>query len=72
LVGDNYRIREIAAEVKRVFPEASVEHVLKEVPFNSYHLSSEKIKSIGFSFEWDINKGILDMKEIFRAVQPRN
>jgi UDP-glucose 4-epimerase len=72
LVGNNYRIREIAAEVKRVFPEASVEHVLKEVPFNSYHLSSEKIKSIGFSFEWDINKGILDMKEIFRAVQPRN
>lgn len=71
LVGNNYRIREIAAEVKKVFPEVSIEHVLKEVPFNSYHLSSDKIKSIGFSFEWDINRGIIEMKELFGAVRCR-
>ncbi len=71
LVGNNYRIREIAREVGTFFPGIKVENVLKEVPFNSYHLSSEKIKKLGFEFQWDIRKGIAEMKEIFRAVALR-
>jgi|APSaa5957512535_1039671.scaffolds.fasta_scaffold122201_1 UDP-glucose 4-epimerase len=68
LIGNNYRIREIATEVKSVFPNIKIEHILKEVPFNSYHLSSDKIKTLGFGFEWDIRRGIEEMKTIFSAL----
>jgi nucleoside-diphosphate-sugar epimerase len=71
LVGNNYRIREIAAEVAAACPGIQVEHILKEVPFNSYHLSSEKIKRLGFEFRWDIGKGIQHMKGVFASLQRR-
>lgn len=68
IVGNNYRIREMAQEVVSVFPDVKVQHIMKEVPFNSYHLSSDKIKSLGFNFEYDIRKGIMEMKEIFKTI----
>jgi nucleoside-diphosphate-sugar epimerase len=70
LVGKNYRIRELAHEVASVFPGIEVEHVIKEVPFNSYHLTSEKIKSLGFTFDWDIAKELGEMKNMFRIIKP--
>jgi nucleoside-diphosphate-sugar epimerase len=69
IVGNNYRIRELAHEVVSVFPEVKVQHIMKEVPFNSYHLSSDKIKSLGFNFEYDIRKGVEEMKKIFSSIE---
>lgn len=68
LVGNCYRIRELANEVASFFPDIEVQHIDKEVPFNSYHLSSDKVKSLGFKFEYDIRKGIKEMKEIFSSL----
>ncbi len=69
IIGNNYRIRELAQEVVSVFPGSEVQYIMKEVPFNSYHLASEKIKKLGFNFEYDIRKGVLEMKEIFNSIK---
>jgi UDP-glucose 4-epimerase len=69
VVGNNYRIRDIAKTVASMFPEIKVEYILKPVPFNSYHLSSEKIKKIGFKFKYDIQKGIKEMIDIFNSIR---
>jgi UDP-glucose 4-epimerase len=71
LIGNCYRIRELANEIASLFPGIEVKHVLKEVPFNSYHLSSDKIKKLGFEFYYDIRKGISEMKEIFSSIAKR-
>lgn len=70
LVGENFRIRELAAEVASQFPGIEVVHIDKEVPFNSYHLSSQKVRDFGFEFKYTIRKAIGEMKERFRAITP--
>lgn len=72
LVSRNYRIREIAHEVAGAFPGVAVEHVLKDVPFNSYHLRSEKIQKLGFQFNYDVHKAILEMQHVFGVIQQRD
>lgn len=72
LIGGNYRIKEIANEVASLFPGIKVEHILKYVPFNSYHLSSEKIRKLGFTFKWGVQGGVQDMKKIFSAISSVN
>ncbi len=68
LIGNCYRIRELAGEVVSQFPGINIKHISKEVPFNSYHLSSDKLKSLGFTFHYNIRKGISEMKEIFSSL----
>lgn len=68
LIGKCYRIKELAAEVAGVFPSCKVEHIMKEVPFNSYHLSNEKVKSFGFEFKYTIPKALEEMKGIFSSI----
>jgi nucleoside-diphosphate-sugar epimerase len=72
LIGKCYRIRELAQEVAGVFPGCKVENVLKEVPFNSYHLSNEKVKRFGYEFQYTIPKALEEMKEIFSAIAVDN
>lgn len=71
LVSRNYRIREIAKEVASIFPGLEVTHVLKTVPFNSYHLCSDKIKKLGFKFNYDIRTSITEMREMFGSICKR-
>lgn len=69
LVGENYRIRDLAQTVAGQFPNAKVRFVDKVVPFNSYHLSSDKIRALGFEFEWTIPEAIQEMRRVFSALE---
>lgn len=68
LVGNCYRIKELANEVASLFTGIEVQYIDKKVPFNSYHLASDKIRNLGFEFEYDIRKSIKEMKEIFGSM----
>lgn len=65
----SYRIADLAQTIARLADTgAQVVNIEKEVPFNSYALSSDKIKRAGFRFEWPLERAILDMRERYRAL----
>jgi nucleoside-diphosphate-sugar epimerase len=67
VVSENLKIKDLAQKMKVLDPSIKIEHIIKEVPFSSYHLSSNKIKSLGFNFQWTVDKAIKDMAMIFGA-----
>jgi len=65
----SYRIVDLAETIVSLAgTKAKIVNVEKEVPFNSYALSSEKIKKAGFTFEWPLERAVIDMKERYRAL----
>lgn len=68
VVNQNYKIKELAQEVAKLNPQAKLEYIAKEVPFSSYHLANEKIKKLGFRFQWPLSRALEDMKLRFRAL----
>jgi len=71
VVGENFKIKNLAQKVSSINPSTKIEYVAKEVPFSSYNLSNEKIKKLGFKFEWNVDKTMKDMARIFRACNRR-
>jgi UDP-glucose 4-epimerase len=71
VVRENFQIRELAEHVLKNFSDrgAAIQHIAKEVPFSAYALSSEKIKTLGFEFAWDLDASVKDMKRVFRAIE---
>ena len=69
VVRHNMTIRELAETVVEIIPNCSLVLEDREVPFNSYDLSSDKLKSAGFKFKWDLKDGVRDMAERFKAIQ---
>ena len=69
VVRESYRIKDLAETVCSLFDNgARVTHIAKEVPFSAYALSSDKIRAAGFTFEWDLEKSVMDMQRVFRAM----
>jgi UDP-glucose 4-epimerase len=72
VVSGSYPIRELAEQVLRLTDSHSqLVTVEKKVPFNSYALSSEKIKRLGFTFEWPLGRAIPEAKRRLAALVGR-
>jgi nucleoside-diphosphate-sugar epimerase len=58
-----YQIRDLAAEIVRVVgnPAARVVNIDRPVAFNSYAPAADKIKALGFTFEWPLQRAVADM-----------
>lgn len=69
VVSENFRIIDLANKIRDIIPSVKFEFLAKEVPFNSYHLSSEKIKKFGFSFNWKIERAITEMIGMFKSIR---
>ena len=57
------------AEIEVFDNSSPIENIDKEVPFNSYGLSSDKIRSLGFEFAWSLKDALLDMRAKFRPME---
>ena len=65
----SYRIVDLAETIVRIADTgAKIVNIEKEVPFNSYALSSEKIMRAGFEFEWPLERAVRDMRDRYRAL----
>ena len=69
VVRHNMTIRQLAETIVDVIPNSSLVLDDREVPFNSYSLSSDKLKSAGFQFEWNLTCGVRDMMYRFKAIR---
>ncbi|MEE9386777.1 MAG: SDR family oxidoreductase [Nannocystaceae bacterium] len=69
VVSKSYQIRELAETVVSVCATgATTNYVDKVVPFSAYALSAAKIRSLGFTFEWPLERAVIDFKEKFQAM----
>lgn len=69
VVSGSFTIRELAEKVIALTQSKSgITVVDKIVPFNSYALSSEKIRKLGFAFEWPLDRAIPDATRRLRAL----
>ncbi|MBI4333150.1 MAG: SDR family oxidoreductase [Chloroflexi bacterium] len=67
---ENYRIRDMADVVKRIVPGCEVEYTYEHgADSRTYRVSFDKISSKlkGFSPEWDVEKGVRQLYEAFKA-----
>ncbi len=64
---ENYQVKDLTEIVRRVFPECEVEYAADAGPdARSYRIDAEKIeRTLGFGLEWDVEKGVREMKEDF-------
>jgi len=70
IVCENFKIKDLAGRVADYCGRGTeVSFVAKEVPFSSYALSSEKIRRLGFRFEWSLEASVKEMVRIFRAIE---
>lgn len=69
VVRENFRIRDLAEKLVSLFDTGSeVTFIAKEIPFSAYALNNDKVQSLGFNFEWDLESSVQDMKRVFRAM----
>ena len=67
-----YPIRELAAEVIAAVgnPKARLLEIDRPVPFNSYAPVADKIKRLGFSFEWPLARAVAEMARRLAPLNP--
>jgi UDP-glucose 4-epimerase len=71
VVRNSYQIKELAKKIISYGNSRSnLRFIAKEVPFNSYALSSAKIKSLGFNFEWDLERAVKHLIQVFHMMMP--
>lgn len=71
VVRASYQIKELAQKVISYGNSGSkLKFIAKEVPFNSYALSSAKVESLGFRFEWDLERAVKHLCQAFHALAP--
>ncbi len=66
----NYRVREIAEKVSEVFPDCMVTFGSHGADNRSYRVNFDKVRKHLPTFEcqWDANRGIRQMHELFRQI----
>jgi nucleoside-diphosphate-sugar epimerase len=73
VVSGSYPIRELAKRVLRLTDSKSqLITIEKQVPFNSYALNSKKIRKLGFTFEWPLERAIPEAKRRLAALTGRH
>ena len=71
VVRNSYQIKELAKKIISYGnSKSNLRFIAKEVPFNSYALSSAKIKSLGFNFEWDLERAVKHLIQVFHMMMP--
>lgn len=67
----NYRVRDIAEIVGRVFPGCTVSFGTQGADNRSYKVSFDKIHSRlpGFSCDWDAEKGARQLLQVFQSIE---
>ena len=68
VVNRSYKIKNLAEEVAKYNPDIKIEFIIKEIPFSSYDVSGEKIRKSGFKFEWDLDRAVKELLNIYKAV----
>lgn len=66
LVADNYQIKDIAEEIKKIIPSATI--IYEDMPFEdqrNYKATNGKYLKNGFKFNYSLPDGIMDIKKIF-------
>ena len=72
VVSGSFPIRELAEQVLSLTRSPSkLAIVEKAVPFNSYALSSDKLRRLGFTFEWPLDRAIPEAKRRLAALTSR-
>ena len=70
IIERNYRIKNLAQKViKFSNKEIELQHIAKDVPFNSYHLNGRKITKLGFKYEWSLERDVKEMIKVFHALE---
>ena len=69
VVCENFRIKELAHHISSISRSCKIEYIAKAVPFSSYNLSSMKIRSLGFEFEWSLQRAMESMVEQFNCLR---
>jgi len=71
VVNRAYSIHDLAHAVVAAVGDtgARVVNVEKQVPFNSYAPVADKIKALGFTFEWSLERAVKDMAARFHALR---
>ncbi len=52
-------------------PGTEIRTIAKEAPFNSYRLSSAKLRAAGCDFRWDMKRGVRDRRGRFSCLAAR-
>ena len=65
VVRHNMTIHQLAEVVVRHCPKCSIVLDDRSVPFSSYHLSSKKLRTLGFEFQLDLDTGVKDLVRRF-------
>jgi nucleoside-diphosphate-sugar epimerase len=69
VVCENYQIKELAQQIiAHGHSQSKLKFIAKEVPFSSYALSSVKIMSLGFRFEWDLGRAVKQLSHTFQSL----
>jgi nucleoside-diphosphate-sugar epimerase len=68
--GENYRIREIAEQIAKVFPECTVSFGTTDPDQRSYRVSFDKAATAlpGFRPQWDLARGIRQLRDFYERV----
>jgi nucleoside-diphosphate-sugar epimerase len=66
----NYRVREIAQKVAKVFPDAKVSFGTQGADNRSYRVNFDKVRKHlpAVECEWDADKGVRQFHELFRQI----
>jgi nucleoside-diphosphate-sugar epimerase len=66
---ESFTIRQLAANVAAaVNPAVRTVAIDRQVPFNSYAMDSSKIKQLGFTFDWPMQRALVHMKERLKPI----
>ncbi len=69
VVCENFKIKDLAKKIiYSINSSLNLEYIAQEILFSSYNLSSNKIKKLGFQFEWNLDKEIKNMIKIFNSL----
>lgn len=69
VVCENFRIKDLARHISGIGRSCKIEYIAKTIPFSSYNLSSMKIRSLGFEFEWNLQRAMESMVEQFDCLR---
>ena len=69
--GHNYRVRDIAEKVGKVFPDCKVSFGAQGADNRSYRVNFDKVGRHlpEFECEWDADKGVRQLYELFKQIE---
>jgi len=69
VVQENFTIKEFAKAIIKIVKKGGIEFVDKPVPFSSYHVSSVKLRNLGFKFGYNIKSSTLELMKLFKVME---